>query len=266
MCVFARQRADAALPLLHSPSRQSTFSSYRIILDPVDRLPSEPSDPGDLADACGLPQQRLRTLVLLAAVARLAPLVRPRVPIALCVRDASPLRFLRSFCLRLGRCGHKGDQRIPDGTLHSVLRRAVERDAVDHRADDHATSHELADRVADVLVVPAKAIHPANDQCVAISEQVEQTAALGSLGELGANAGDALVPDDLIKLEASLLGLGSLVLPRDRSTGGPTETHRFREEFVADMQHYSAECWSTVSILHNVSETRHRVGEAEATI
>jgi hypothetical protein len=36
--------------------------------------------------------------------------------------------------------------------------------------------------------------------------------ALGSLSELGADARDALVPDDLIKPEASLLGLGALVV------------------------------------------------------
>jgi len=60
--------------ILHAPGRQSSFSPYRIILDPIDRLPGEPCGSGDLANACGLPQHRLRTLELLAAVARLAPL------------------------------------------------------------------------------------------------------------------------------------------------------------------------------------------------
>ena len=35
---------------------------------------------------------------------------------------------------------------------------------------------------------------------------------MGSLGELGADAGDTLVPDDLIKFETALLSLGALVL------------------------------------------------------
>jgi hypothetical protein len=35
---------------------------------------------------------------------------------------------------------------------------------------------------------------------------------LGAFGELGADAGDAFVPDDLIKLEAAPLGLGALVV------------------------------------------------------
>jgi hypothetical protein len=39
-------------PVLHSPGRQRGFSPYQIILEPVDGLPSEPRDSGDLADAC----------------------------------------------------------------------------------------------------------------------------------------------------------------------------------------------------------------------
>jgi hypothetical protein len=128
------------------------------------------------------------------------------------VRDPGALRFLRGFRLSLRGCGHEGDQRISDCALHPVFSGPVERDAVDHRADDDAASHELANGVADVLVVPAKAIHPANDKGVASAEQVEQAAALGALGELGADAGDPFVPNDLIQLEAGLLGLGALVL------------------------------------------------------
>jgi hypothetical protein len=66
-----------------APCRQRGFCRYGIILDPIDRLPGEPRNPGDLADARGFPQHRLRTLELLAAIARLASLVGPRVPIGL---------------------------------------------------------------------------------------------------------------------------------------------------------------------------------------
>ena len=45
-------------PVLHSPGRQRGFSPYQIILEPVDGLPSEPSDSGDLADTRGLSQHR----------------------------------------------------------------------------------------------------------------------------------------------------------------------------------------------------------------
>jgi hypothetical protein len=167
---------------------------------------------GDLANACGLPQHRLRTLKLLAAIARLASLIGPRVLIGLRVRDASALRFLGRFRLSLCGCRHEGDQRIPDCALHRVLSGTVERDAVDHRADEDAPPHKLTYRVADVLVVPPKAIDPAHDQRVIVTEQIEQSAALGSLSELCADAGDAFVPDDLIKLEAGLLSLGALVV------------------------------------------------------
>src|SRR5258708_13340421 len=38
-----------------------------------------------------------------------------------------------------------------------VFGSTVERDAVDHRADDDAAPHELPNGVADVLVIPSKA-------------------------------------------------------------------------------------------------------------
>ena len=117
-----RRRCHSALrrscdPIaLHSLSGQSSFSGGRIILDPVNRLPSKPRDPGDLADACGLSQHHLRTLVLFAAIARLAALVGTLVPIGLCMGDASSLRFLGGLGLRLRGRGHEGDQRILDCT------------------------------------------------------------------------------------------------------------------------------------------------------
>ena len=64
----------------------------------------------------------------LAAVARLAALVGPRVSISLRVRDTSALRFLRSLRLRLGGCCHERDERVTNGALHGVLGRAIERD------------------------------------------------------------------------------------------------------------------------------------------
>jgi hypothetical protein len=138
------------------------------------------------------------------------------------VSDAGTLRFLGRLRLGLGSSSHEGDERVANGALHRILGRAVERDAVDHGADDNTAPHELAYRVADVLVIPSEAIHPTDDERVAAAEQVEQAATLWALGVLGADAGDAFIPDDLIKLEASLLGLGvrwcsmvcSLVLTR----------------------------------------------------
>ena len=52
---------------------------------------------------------------------------------------------------------------------------------------------EMADGLADVFVVPAEAVNPANNKRVAAAEQVEQAAPWRSLAELGADAGDATV-------------------------------------------------------------------------
>src|SRR5262249_13173712 len=90
-------------------------------------------------------EHRLSVLKLLAAVARLASPIGSRVSIGLRVRDASALRFLGGFRLSLCGCRHEGDQRISDCALHRVLSGTVERDAVDHRADDDTAPHELAD-------------------------------------------------------------------------------------------------------------------------
>jgi hypothetical protein len=48
------------------------------------------------------------------------------------------------------------------------------------RASDDAPPHELADGLADVFVVPAEAINPANNERVAGAEQIEQAAPLRS--------------------------------------------------------------------------------------
>jgi hypothetical protein len=42
----------------------------------------------------------------------------------------------------------------------------VEGDAFDYRADDDCPPHELADGLANVLVVPAEAVNPTNDERV----------------------------------------------------------------------------------------------------
>jgi hypothetical protein len=203
-----RPSADA----LHAPRCQSSFSCCRIILDPVNRLTRKPYGLCDLADACGLVEHRLRTLELLAAVARLAAPVRARFTIGSCVRDTSALRFLCRFCLCLRRCCHESDQGVPHCALHGVLGRAVKGNAVYDRADYNTALHELANGFANVLVVATKAVNPANDEHVARPEQVEETTPLGPLSELSAHPGYPIVPDDLVELEASLLGLSALVL------------------------------------------------------
>jgi hypothetical protein len=40
--------------------------------------------------------------------------------------NAGPLGFLGGFGLRLGGRGHERDQRVPDGHLHRIIRRAGE--------------------------------------------------------------------------------------------------------------------------------------------
>jgi hypothetical protein len=103
-----------ALTLLHAPHREGSFSRCRIILDSVDSLTSKPYSRCDLANDCGLAEHRLRTLELFATVARLATPVGARIPIGLCMRNASALRFLRCLRLCLRRRGHERDQRVAD--------------------------------------------------------------------------------------------------------------------------------------------------------
>jgi hypothetical protein len=105
------------------------------------------------------------------------------------MRNTRALRFLRSLRLRLRRCRHERDERVTNGALHGVLGRAVERDAIDHGADDDTPTHELADRLADVFVVPAEAVNPANNERVAVAKQVEQAPPLRPFAELRAHAG-----------------------------------------------------------------------------
>jgi hypothetical protein len=54
-----------------------------------------------------------------------------------------------------------------------------------HRADNHATAHELTDGVAHVFVISAKAINPTDNNDIPEPQLVEQTAALGTLDKAG---------------------------------------------------------------------------------
>jgi hypothetical protein len=92
-----------------------TTRTHRIILDPVDGLPSEPYAVCDLANTCGIAEHRLRTLELPSAVAWAFGPCRRALHHWLVrnasagVRNASALRFLRGLGLRLSRRGHERD-------------------------------------------------------------------------------------------------------------------------------------------------------------
>ena len=133
------------------------------------------------------------------------------VVVFLSVEDASPLRLLGCLGLCLGSGRHEGDQSIPNRLLHGVLGCAVKHHAVDDRADDNTSPHELADRVGYVAVVSAKPIHPTNDEGVARPEHIEQPSPLGPIRQRGAHAGDAVVRHYLVEVKASRLGLRPLV-------------------------------------------------------
>jgi hypothetical protein len=84
----------------------------------------------------------------------------------------------------------------------SASRTAVEHEPIDHGADHHAAPHEVADRVAHVLVVPPEPIDPTDHQGVASAQLVVQAATLGTLGQPGAEARHAVVGDHLVDGEA----------------------------------------------------------------
>jgi hypothetical protein len=211
--LFLRKRSEQVHQTwLDAPSGQSGLSAHWVILDPIDSLPGEAGDPSNIADAIRFAQQRARVLELLSAVARLTSLIGARVSIGLCVRNASALGFLRGLGLSLRSRSHERDQRVTDCALHGLLGGSVKRNAVDHRSDHDAPLHELANGLANVLVVAAKAINPANHQRVARPQYVEQPPSLWSLRKLRADPGDPFVPYDLVEPEAGFLGLGALVL------------------------------------------------------
>ena len=55
------------------------------------------------------------------------------------------------YASRLRLRSHEANQRVPDGLLHRVARRTIERHAVDDRADHDASAHKLPDRVGHVV-------------------------------------------------------------------------------------------------------------------
>ena len=72
--------------------------------------------------------------------------------------------------------------------LHRVLGGPVEGHAVDDGADDDAAPHELADGVAHILIVAAKAVHPAHYQRVACPQHVIEPFALSPFRQFGSDA------------------------------------------------------------------------------
>jgi hypothetical protein len=51
------------------------------------------------------------------------------------------------------------------------------------RADHNAAPHEVADGIADILVIPAEPVDPAYNERLSRAEFVEQSAAFWTLGD-----------------------------------------------------------------------------------
>ena len=83
--------------------------------------------------------------------------------------------------LSLGGCGHEGDQGVPYGLPHGVVRRPVERQAVDDRRDDDAARHELADDLRHVCILAPESVDPADHKYITAAQPVEQASGSGSL-------------------------------------------------------------------------------------
>jgi hypothetical protein len=80
----------------HPPSDQSTLSTRRITLDPVDRLSGQAGLLRNLSDAHGLLAEH-----------------GPHQSLALAMSYTGTLSGLRSFSLRVSGYGHEGDQARP---------------------------------------------------------------------------------------------------------------------------------------------------------
>src|SRR5260370_1180455 len=127
------------------PSHQSTLSTCRVTLDPVDGLSGQAGLSRNLSDTHRLvPQHGAHLDELLACEARL-PTEVGALSTLLGVLDAGPLCCLGCLGLCLRGRGHKRDERITHSLLHRVSCRPVEGEVVDHRADHHAAPHELTD-------------------------------------------------------------------------------------------------------------------------
>src|SRR5437773_8851515 len=79
----------------------------------------------DLADPCGLRDHILHGGELAASVAGLASSVLRFAFLCLRKSYAAPRRFLDGLSIGLCRCCQEADQRVANGLLHRVLRRAV---------------------------------------------------------------------------------------------------------------------------------------------
>lgn len=214
------------------PCREHRFRRDRVLLNPVDRLPAQGCRLGNGADTLMLVKQGAHEIELRASVGwfptpvfHIGPLPR--------VRDASFLRRFRGFRMGLRRRGHKSDQRITDGLVNGVLGGAVEHHAIDHRLDDDACVHQAADGLGGVVVAPPQAIYPPHDDLIAGTYLVEQSAAAGPVGHFRAHAGNAMVGDDLVDLEACRFGLRPLMFQGLRGVGHAGIEERSHRVFLS---------------------------------
>ena len=122
-------------------------------LDAIDRLPFQAGRLRYRGYGNSLAQEFSNQRELVPSECWLAsPIFRP-VVMFLGMRDARFLRFLAGFRLGLSRRCHKGDQGVADSLLHRILRRAVEVQSIDDRANDDAPADEFSDGVSYVGVV-----------------------------------------------------------------------------------------------------------------
>ena len=70
----------------------------------------------------------------------------------------------------------------------------------------------LPDGVAHVPVVTAKPVDPANDERVARTQDVEESATFRPIRQARADAGHSMIRDHAVELEACRLRLSALVL------------------------------------------------------
>jgi hypothetical protein len=63
--------------------------------------------------------------------------------------------------------------------LHRVVGCTIEVETIDHRPHDDAAPHELANVVANILIVSTKAVHPSDRERIACPQYVENPLAVG---------------------------------------------------------------------------------------
>ena len=188
---------------LGAPRGERGLCRGGITMHAVDRLPSKPGRLGDAGDASRAGVEHGSHVVeLLAGVGRLAAEIGGAV-CCLGVLDSSPLSGLHRFGLRLRGRSHERYQCVPHRFGDGVRCGAVERHCVDDGADDDTTSHELADGVANVVIVAAESVDPPHNERVTGPELVEQPTPFRALDEAGCDAADAVVRDYLVDDEAA---------------------------------------------------------------